>query len=180
MKLRKWAVQTPALPTGLAESPAKLHHRHRLPPPILFLSPVVRPWCQSVAASSCRLLLPSPSLSQALLLKSPALWILSGSLLSRGPTWLIRILVECSVSGLGLVGREEPLRSSKQEKPWSNLNFIKLLQQQSEEWASWGGNGVAKGPFKRTLHLRVQGFGKRQLAACTIYYVCSLNSQSQF
>lgn len=38
----------------------------------------------------------------------------------------------------------------------------------------WGANGLVKRSLKRTQHLLVQCFDKRQLAAFIIYYVCAL------
>lgn len=38
----------------------------------------------------------------------------------------------------------------------------------------WGGKMVAKGPFKRTVHLLEQDFDKKKLAASIIFYVYTL------
>lgn len=61
--------------------------------------------------------------------KPPALQIPSWCLLPRGP----KLTEKDPVSGLCLVGKEGPLRSFKQGKPGSGMNFINVIQQYSEE-----------------------------------------------
>ena len=74
------------------------------------------------------------------------------------------------MSELDLVGSEEPLNG----RSCDQMLFAQVIQQQSGEMNQRGGNELVKRPLKKTLHLLVQGFDDRQLAAFVIYHVCTL------